>query len=1482
MRFSFVASRLFTVVFGALLLGVFCLPSVVHATTFDFDSGVSGYSTSTVTQTVGGHTLQMDAVGDTIESTDWWMGGGLGGSANATGHSGNVGTTSLTISVNGGKAFDLGSFVVRDWSGGADTITVTSSKGSQSFSTDGNEQTINFTNPNLNGITSFTMTSNNGALTIFLDTIVLNNIVAPPTVTGLSPTSGASGTSVTLTGTNFTGVTAVTFGGTAASSFTVNSATSITATAPAGTGTVNVRVTNPAGTSSTGAANQYTFLTAPGAPTGATATAGDAQATVNFTAPASNGGTAITTYTATASPGGATGSCAGPAACAITVTGLTNGTAYTFTVTATNAIGTGSASTASSAVTPKAPQTITFGNPGAQNFGTSPTLTASTSSGLTPTFSSSTTGVCTITSGGTLTFVSAGTCTINADQAGNASFLAASTVTQSFSVTAVAPGAPTIGTATAGDGQVSVTFSAPASNGGAAITSYTVTSSPGGFTAVGASSPLTVTGLTNGTAYAFTVTATNSAGTGNASSASNSATPKGTQTITFANPGAQNFGTSPTLSATSDAGLSVTFSSSTTGVCTITPGGALTFITSGTCTIDADQAGNSTYLAAATVSRSFTVNAIVPGAPSIGTATAGDTQASITFTAPASSGGSSITGYTVTASPGGATGTGAASPITVTGLTNGVSYTFTVTATNSSGTGPASGASNSITPASPQTITFSNPGAQNFGTAPTLSATSDSGLTVTFTSSTTGVCTVTSGGALTFLSAGTCTINADQAGDSSYLAATQVSRSFTVNAVVPGAPTIGTATAGNTQASVTFSAPASNGGASITGYTVTSSPGGITATGAASPIVVTGLTNGTAYTFTVTATNSAGTGSASSASNSATPNNNLPGAPTGVSASGSNAQASITFTPPAHIGGSAISSYTVTASPGGATASGTASPIIVTGLTNGVAYTFTVVATNSYGDGPASTPSAAATPAAIAPNAPTAVSATAGDGQATISFTPPASNGGSAITGYTVTSSPGGASITGASSPVMLSGLTNGTTYTFTVTANNAIGSGTPSAPSNAVTPSERRADPTQDPTIRAIASHERETLRRFASAQIGNYMQRLEMLHTNGNRTGGMGTAFTAGRSRLRGAGIEDQSRKHFNANMPRAMQFRTPEIVATQGDLAIPDLATGTGNNQAGLLSGLLNNVVVPAAKTGNLHLNVASLMANEVPAADQESAFKLWGAGYVRIGKRGQQQGSESIDYSTDGVSFGADRRFMPNLTLGIGVGYARDKSDIGNEGSESTTSGNSIALYGSYQASPSVFIDGLLGYSTLDFESDRYVSAANDFARAERSGRQIFGSVSSGYEYRNRHMLFSPYARYDFSLDRLNAVTETGAGVNALHYGSQSSTAQALSLGMRAESMIETGFGLFMPRGRLEYQRHFEGGGNASLAYADQLGTTYSLAAANRDSNRLTLGAGGGLLLDNGLNLELNYQYMHSNQSEHSHGLFFGISKMLGGK
>ena len=189
-----------------------------------------------------------------------------------------------------------------------------------------------------------------------------------------------------------------------------------------------------------------------------------------------------------------------------------------------------------------------------------------------------------------------------------------------------------------------------------------------------------------------------------------------------------------------------------------------------------------------------------------------------------------------------------------------------------------------------------------------------------------------------------------------------------------------------------------------------------------------------------------------------------PGAPTGVVGSALDGAAALSWTAPGSNGGSPVTGYRVTPFVNGtAQASiltGSASTsFTVPGLADGTGYTFTVAAINAVGTGPDSSPSAVVTPApAGVPGAPGGVQGTAYDGGVQLRWSPPSNNGGATITGYEVTPYVNGtaqaAVFTSSADPEQyVSGLTDGTAYTFVVAAINKAGTGPISGASPAITP---------------------------------------------------------------------------------------------------------------------------------------------------------------------------------------------------------------------------------------------------------------------------------------------------------------------------------------------------------------------------------------------------------------------------------------------
>ena len=737
-------------------------------------------------------------------------------------------------------------------------------------------------------------------------------------------------------------------------------------------------------------------------------------------------------------------------------------------------------------------ETVTF----TSSSGAEVSVAASGSSGCSvSTAYSSPNTTATITGSG-----SAGSCTLLASQGASGIYAPASDVTRTFEIraSAVAPGAPTISSLDAGPGEISVNFTAPNQDGGAPITNYEYQLDGGSWVALSPAvtlSPFTITGLDNGTAYSVKIRAVNSAGGGTASNAK-SATPAllSQATLSIVSPSSVVAGSTLELATSGGSGTGqVTFTP--TGTCTVsgstlTPGDA-----GSSCSVVATKDADNTYDSTSASSQSITVTqrsqtlaftSSVPSTPQVGG----------TYTASAES---SETTESLTPSIAVTTGNGTVcsavdnsdGTATVSFLATGTCV-LTASQSGSANVDEAADITQTIAVGSAnQSITFAAITDKDFGTAPfAVSPTSSSGLAVSVTSSTTGVCTV-SGYTVTLAAVGTCTLTASQAGNGSFAAASDITRSFAVDAVVPGKPRISSISSSTQAVSIGFDAPASDGGSSILNYVAVATPtaGGSSITVPCSdtnaPLACTvdGLTNGTEYTVVVAATNAVGTGANSDASDPATPAGRA-NAVTGAFAIPGDSSVDLYWEPisSAGLAGGIFVRYEVYMREEGAawpsTATWTSGTIgsttrtasfssfddasgNTTSVDNEENYEFkivvisTVITTEVEGNTTLVTQSARSAPSAIRNLTVTELSSTS----ALVTWDAPLTDGGAPISGYTIVWSDGITCGSIADRSCTATGLEPGTAYTVSGRATNYVGSSTSVSTTFTITEEDDESD---------------------------------------------------------------------------------------------------------------------------------------------------------------------------------------------------------------------------------------------------------------------------------------------------------------------------------------------------------------------------------------------------------------------------------------
>ena len=811
-------------------------------------------------------------------------------------------------------------------------------------------------------------------------------------------------------------------------------------------------------------------LAVPGPPTITTATIiNSSQVSVTYVAANYNGGTPITAYTArvhtsSGSGVGITQTVNTNIGGTILVSNLSSSTTYTFVVYATNIIGDSINSNVSNSVTTPAQSPVNL---------VGPTITGTASINQTFTVNSNGTW-----SPGDVTFTyqwQRGTGNSpysfsNIVGATNNSYLlvdadgllvikciitgnnAGGAVPASSNISSAiqpgVPGAPTIGTPIqTGGTTANVPFTVPTTTGGAPIIKYVAT------------------------AYSY---------------------PAGTDTGIYNELLVENL------------------SSPTTGVVNMT---GLTFNTSYTFKVTAVNVAGVGPLSNSSIV--ITTASTTPFSPIIGTATAtGQTTANVTFTPPTSNGGAAITSYIIVSNPTGGIGSvnqSIGGTIAVTALSTNTNYTFTVSAQNVNGFGPASTSSNSI-------LTFA--GVPNVPTGVTATATGQTTANVVFVApANNGGSTITSYTATSSPADGTSTLTQSGSGTISVTglyantnytftvtAANSIgtsnpsnpSASILTNPGLPGIPTGVTATAtGQTTINVQFTPPANNGGTAITSYYALSDVGGISSTiNSSSPgwntstFFITGLAVQSPYRFRVRATNSVGTGSYSSYSNTATTLTPIPtiiSTPTTymVNAAPLAVGNSIVVVLPGGSWGNNPTSYTyqwtrnksidrggngVTTAISGATSS---TYLIVTADAYSV-LNIVVTAYNSGGNASSTSLNNSDVPAV----APTAVllgtAIKTGITTASVPFTPPVDNGGPAIVSYILTSENGGITQTltqAGGGTFYVTGLIVATQYRFKIICSNGFYVSPDSGWTNYITTDKDLPNPPTGLTVSTVSN---------------------------------------------------------------------------------------------------------------------------------------------------------------------------------------------------------------------------------------------------------------------------------------------------------------------------------------------------------------------------------------------------------------------------
>jgi outer membrane autotransporter protein len=393
------------------------------------------------------------------------------------------------------------------------------------------------------------------------------------------------------------------------------------------------------------------------------------------------------------------------------------------------------------------------------------------------------------------------------------------------------------------------------------------------------------------------------------------------------------------------------------------------------------------------------------------------------------------------------------------------------------------------------------------------------------------------------------------------------------------------------------------------------------------------------------------------------------------------------------------------------------------------------------------------------------------------------------------------------------------------------LGNGVSTATSTLTVTVEPRPDPSLDPDVRGLAASQVTTARRFADAQISNFQRRLETLR-HGDNPSSNGVTLNVGFGR---------NTPERDPRVELARQLRAPEL--DPGARHDPEREFMGQDLWAGRQGASMDGVD-DASGGAPVGLQSQASRGRE----EGGPSVGVWTAGSIDWGRQ-NAEGQRDQRFRTQGLTVGVDARLTDRLIVGGGIGYGRDRSEIGENGSLSRARSLTGAVYGSWRITDAAFLDGVAGHGELAFDSRRWAEGlggqADAFALGERDGSVRFVSGTIGRITGEGSLRRSLYLRLDARNIQLDAFTETGAGLASLSWDALEQDSLSASLGVAWSWRIDMGErGGLSPYARIEWSRELERLDEQGVRYADwAAGPTYwaPLDGWSRDSLNLNLGA-----------------------------------------